>query len=184
MEDLTKEILEQLDIEMLTVHKIMLNKFDNIRTGRANPKILDKIIIKYYDSDISLKNISNISVVEGNQINIKPFDNTIINDISKAILNSDLGITPENDGQIVKLVFPKPTEEKRQMLIKEVKKTSEQIKIQIRNIIRRGKDKFYKMKTNETIENIFLKDLKNLNNKWIKSIDNEIIKKNNELSVI
>ncbi|WP_341266358.1 ribosome-recycling factor [Candidatus Phytoplasma fraxini] len=184
MEDLTKEILKQLETDMLKAQKIMLNKFDHIRTGRANSKILDKIVINYYGSEISLKNICSINVVEGNQIHIKPFDNTILNDISKAILNSDLGITPENDGQIVKLVFPKPTEEKRQTLMKEVKKISEQTKVQIRNISRQGKDKFQKTKPAETLENIFLKDLTYLNEKFIKSINIETIQKNNELSEI
>lgn len=181
MEDLSKEILIKLENQIRKAKEVMLSKFNNIRTGRANPKILDKITINYYNEDIALKNISTISVHQGNQINIKPFDNTVINNISKAILNSDLGITPQDDGKVIKLIFPQPTEEKRKMLVKEVEKIAEQTKVIIRNIRRQGKEQIQKMNLNDTSENICLKDIQNLINKWIKLIEVETIKKNNEL---
>jgi ribosome recycling factor len=179
MNDLEKSIFEKLENKMLQAQEVMLSKFTNIRTGIANPKILDKITVDYYNEKMPLKNISTISVLDGNQINIKPFDNTIIGEISKAILNSDLGITPQDDGQVVKLVFPKPTEDRRKILIKEVDKIVEQTKISIRNIIRQGK----KTKLNEvdTLEDNFSKDIQNLNNKFIKLVEADTIKKKNEL---
>ncbi|MEZ0180550.1 ribosome recycling factor ['Camptotheca acuminata' phytoplasma] len=181
MEDLLNEILQKIDKKMLQTNESMLMKFDNIRTGRANSKILDKITVNYYDTDIILKNVSTINVLEGNQIHIKPFDHTLIPKIEKAILNSDLGITPQNDGNTIKLIFPQPTEEKRKILIKEVNKIKEQNKIIIRNICRQGKDEVKKLKLNEFLEGSFLKKIQDVNDKFMKLIDNETIQKNNEL---
>ncbi|MDV3198346.1 MAG: ribosome recycling factor [Vigna little leaf phytoplasma] len=181
MEDLAKTILIELEQKMLQTQKIMLEKFADIRTGVANPKILDKIKINYYGEETALRNISVINVVEGHQIHIKPFDNGLINNIQKSLLNSNLGITPQNEGNIIKLIFPKPTEEKRKSLIKEIDKIQEQTKVIIRNIRRNGNDKIKKIKLNQSLESFFLNKIQELNNNWIKLIEKNAINKKNEL---
>lgn len=181
MEELAKKNLIELEQKMLQTQKIMLSKFSDIRTGVANPNILDKITLNYYGVETVLKNLSFISVVEGYQIHIKPFDPNLTYDIQKTLLASNLGITPQNEGQIVKIVFPKPTEEKRKLLIKEINKIEEQTKVIIRNIRRIGNDKIKKLKLNQSLENVFLKQIQELNNKWIKIIEEDTLLKNKEL---
>ncbi|MFR0367747.1 ribosome-recycling factor [Candidatus Phytoplasma palmae] len=181
MELLAQEIINELEPKMLKAKDLMLKRFVDIRTGIANPKILDKITLKYYGEDTLIRNISTISVTEGNQINIKPFDPNLIPEIKKVLLASKIGISPQDDGVKIKLIFPQPTEEKRKSLIKEVEKISEQTKINIRNIRRFGNDKIKKLKLNNQSENIFLKKIQELNNKWIKIIEKETLVKNNEL---
>ncbi|MBP3059497.1 ribosome recycling factor [Texas Phoenix palm phytoplasma] len=181
MELLAQEIINELEPKMIKANELMLKRFIDIRTGIANPKILDKITVQYYGEETLLRNISNITVTEGNQINIKPFDSNLISDIKKVILASKIGISPQDDGVKIKLIFPQPTEEKRKLLIKEVEKISEQTKISIRNIRRFGNDKIKKLKLNNQTESIFLKKIQELNNKWIKIIEKETLAKNNEL---
>ncbi|KND62570.1 ribosome-recycling factor [Candidatus Phytoplasma phoenicium] len=181
MEELAKVILIELEQKMLQTQKIMLGKFADIRTGVANPQILDKITLNYYGVETALKNLSFISVVEGHQIHIKPFDPNLTHDIQKTLLTSNLGITPQNEGQIVKIIFPKPTEEKRKILIKDIHKIEEKTKVIIRNIRRMGNDKIKKIKLNQYLENVFLKQIQELNNKWIKIIEKDTLNKNNEL---
>ncbi|MDV3168131.1 MAG: ribosome recycling factor [Candidatus Phytoplasma stylosanthis] len=181
MENLLKEILTKIELKMSTIKESMIDKFNVIRTGSANPKILDKITVNYYGAEMVLKNISKINVVDGNQIHIKPFDHVLISEIEKAIFNSNLGITPQNDGTIIKLLFPHLTEEKRKALTKEVEKIKEQTKVFIRNIRRKWNEEIKKMKLNEAFEKLFLKEIQNLNNKYIELIEKETKQKNNEL---
>ena len=111
-------------------------EFSSIRAGRANPHILDKIKVDYYGAPTSLQQVANISVPEARMIQIQPWESSLIKEIEKAILVSDLGITPNNDGKVIRLVFPELTEDRRKELAKDVKKKGDNAKVAIRNIRR------------------------------------------------
>ncbi|MCI9052493.1 MAG: ribosome recycling factor [Lachnospiraceae bacterium] len=112
------------------------NEYLTIRAGRANPHILDKIKVDYYGTPSSLQQVANVSVPEARMILIQPWESRLIKDIEKAILSSDIGINPNNDGKVIRLVFPELTEDRRKELVKEVKKKGESAKVAIRNIRR------------------------------------------------
>ncbi len=119
-------------------------EFSSIRAGRANPHILDKIKVDYYGAPTSLQQVANISVPEARMIQIQPWESSLIKEIEKAILVSDLGITPNNDGKVIRLVFPELTEDRRKELAKDVKKKGDNAKVAIRNIRRDANDSFKK----------------------------------------
>ena len=119
-------------------------EFSSIRAGRANPHILDKIKVDYYGAPTSLQQVANISVPEARMIQIQPWESSLIKEIEKAILVSDLGITPNNDGKVIRLVFPELTEERRKDLVKDVKKKGDNAKVAIRNIRRDANDSLKK----------------------------------------
>ena len=116
-----------------------------IRAGRANPHILDKITVDYYGSPTPLQQVANITVPEARMIQIQPWESSLIKGIEKAILTSDLGLNPSNDGKIVRLVLPELTEERRKDLVKDVKKKGEAAKVAVRNIRRDANDAFKKL---------------------------------------
>ena len=120
-------------------------EFAAIRAGRANPRLLDKIRVDYYGQPSTIQTVANISVPEARIIQIQPWESRMIKEIEKAILASDLGITPSNDGKVIRLVFPELTEERRKELVKDVKKKAENAKVAIRNIRRDANDAFKKM---------------------------------------
>ena len=129
------------------------DEYGAIRAGRANPRILDRIQIDYYGTMTSLQGVANISVPEARMIQIQPWDSSLIKDIEKAILCSDIGLTPANDGKMIRLVFPELTEERRKDLVKDVKKKGEAAKVAIRNIRRDANDAVKKeAKANEISE--------------------------------
>lgn len=173
MEDLLQDILKNLENKMMLSHNVMLEEFKTIRTGIANPQILDRIQIYYYNEKTLLKDISIISVVKPNKICIKPFDISLVPEIMKVLLSSRLGITPQTDGKTVDLIFPQPTLELRQKLTREIEKIAEQTKVSIRNLRRDGNNKIKKMKLDKSSEKIFLDKIQNLNNKWIQNIEKE-----------
>ena len=119
-------------------------EFSSIRAGRANPHILDKIKVDYYGAPTSLQQVANISVPEARMIQIQPWESSLIKEIEKAILVSDLGITPNNDGKVIRLVFPELTEDRRKELAKDVKKKGDNTKVAIRNIRRDANDSLKK----------------------------------------
>ena len=119
-------------------------EFSSIRAGRANPHILDKIKVDYYGVPTSLQQVANISVPEARMIQIQPWESSLIKEIEKAILVSDLGITPNNDGKVIRLVFPELTEDRRKELAKDVKKKGDNAKVAIRNIRRDANDSLKK----------------------------------------
>ena len=119
--------------------------YATIRAGRANPHILDKIKVDYYGTPTSLQQVANISVPEARMIQIQPWEASLIKDIEKAILVSELGITPNNDGKVIRLVFPELTEDRRKELAKDIKKKGDNAKVAIRNIRRDDNDEFKKM---------------------------------------
>lgn len=132
---------------------VLNDELAGIRAGRANPKILDKISVEYYGTPTPINQVANIMVPEARMITIQPWDASLLKEIEKEIQKSDIGINPNNDGKMIRLVFPDLTEERRKELVKEIKKISEDSKVVIRNIRRDGIDEFKtKQKNNEITE--------------------------------
>ena len=163
-------------------------EYVSIRAGRANPHILDKIQVDYYGTPSSLQSVANISVPEARMIQIQPWEASLIKDIEKAILASDIGLTPANDGKVIRLVFPELTEELRKELVKDVKKKGEEAKVAIRNIRRDANDAVKKeAKANEISEDDQkqLEDkIQKLTDEYVKKIDQAIDAKSTEVMTV
>ena len=162
----------------------MLKEFSKIRTGRANASILDSISIEYYGSPSPVRQISNVSTPEANQLLIKPYDASTLKLIERAINASDLGINPINDGVSLRLIFPKLTEERRRELVKSLGKLTEGAKVAIRNIRREGNDAIKKLELPEDDEKGYLEDIQKLTDKYVDLVDKETEKKEKELMEI
>ena len=162
-------------------------EYVTIRAGRANPHILDKIKVDYYGTPTSLQQVANISVPEARMIQIQPWETSLIKDIEKAILVSDLGLTPNNDGKTIRLVFPELTEDRRKELAKDIKKKGDNAKVAIRNIRRDGNDAFKKLAKTEVSEDEIKgleDDLQKLTDKYVKDIDALIDSKSKEIMTV
>lgn len=145
--------LNQFEEKMNKSIDSLANEYTTIRAGRANPHILDKVMVEYYGTPTNLQSVANISVSEARTLVIQPWEASLIKDIEKAILVSDIGITPNNDGKVIRLNFPELTEERRKDLVKDVKKKGEDAKVAIRNIRRDANDMVKKQqKANEISE--------------------------------
>ena len=156
----------------------------SIRAGRANPHVLDKIKVDYYGTPTPLQQVGNVSVPEARIIQIAPWDKTLIKDIEKAIMTSDLGITPTNDGAVIRLVFPELTEERRKQLAKDIRKKGEDAKVAVRNVRRDGNDALKKLKGSDVSEdeiNDLNDELQKVTDKYIKDIDAAVEDKNKEI---
>ncbi|HHY97041.1 MAG TPA: ribosome recycling factor, partial [Acholeplasma sp.] len=171
-------MIEQADMLMLEFEEKMeksvqslQREFATIRTGRANPNLLDRIVIEYYGTPTPLKQVASISVPEAQQLYIKPFDKSILKDIEQAINASDLGLPPRNDGVGIRLMLPALTEERRKQLVKEVEKFSENGKVAIRNIRRDANDQMKKLGLSEDIEKGYLDDIQVLTDKYVKKVE-------------
>lgn len=158
-----------------------------IRAGRANPHVLDRIVVDYYGTPTPIQQVANVSVPEARMIQIQPWEKNMLKVIEKAIQVSDLGINPTNDGSTIRLVFPELTEERRKDLAKDVKKKGEAAKVAIRNIRRDGNDAFKKLKGTEISEDE-IKDLgerlQKLTDKFIKDVDKEVEVKTKEVMTV
>ncbi|MCR5692292.1 MAG: ribosome recycling factor [Eubacterium sp.] len=163
-------------------------EYASIRAGRANPRILDKIQVDYYGTPSSLQSVANVSVPEARMIQIQPWEASLIKDIEKAILSSDIGLTPANDGKVIRLVFPELTEDRRKELVKDVKKKGEATKVAIRNIRRDANDAVKKeAKANEISEDEQKQaedKIQKLTDKFIKVVDQEIEAKSDEVMTV
>lgn len=158
-----------------------------IRAGRANPHVLDKIKVDYYGTPTPIQQVGNITVPEPRVIQIAPWEKTLIKDIEKAIMMSDVGITPSNDGSLIRLVFPELTEERRKELVKDVKKRGEESKVAIRNARRDGNDALKKLAKSEVSEDEIkeLEDkLQKLTDKFIKDLDKLVEEKSKEILTV
>lgn len=162
--------------------------YTSIRAGRANPHILDKIKVDYYGTPTSLQQVANISVPEARMIQIQPWESNLIKEIEKAILVSDLGITPNNDGKVIRLVFPELTEDRRKELAKDVKKKGDNAKVAIRNIRRDANDAFKKMNKAGELSDDELKgkedEVQKLTDKYVAIIDKAIEEKSKEILTV
>ena len=159
--------------------------FDAVRAGRANPKVLDRLTVEYYGSETPLNGVATISTPDARTLVITPWDTKLLKDICKSIQASDLGINPQNDGRVIRLVFPQLTEERRKDLTKQVKKYAEDAKVAMRNIRRDGMDYVKKLKKNSEIteddQKKAEKDLQDLLDKYIKKVDAALAAKEKEL---
>lgn len=163
------------------------SELTTIRAGRANPHILDKLTVDYYGAPTPIQQVANISVPEARMIQIQPWEKKIIKDIEKAILMSDIGINPTNDGTVIRLVFPELTEERRKELVKDVKKKGEASKVAVRNIRRDGNDAFKKLKGTDVSEDEIqdLEDqIQKLTDKYIKEVDAAVDAKSKEVMTV
>ncbi|MDY3781614.1 MAG: ribosome recycling factor [Candidatus Faecousia sp.] len=162
--------------------------FDAVRAGRANAKVLDRITVEYYGSETPLNGVATISSPDARTLVITPWDTKLLKEIQKAIQMSDLGINPQNDGRVIRLIFPQLTEERRKDLSKQVKKYAEDAKVAMRNIRRDGMDYVKKLKKNGDIteddQKKAEKDLQDMLDKYIKKVDAALAAKDKELMSI
>ena len=162
--------------------------FDAVRAGRANAKVLDRISVEYYGSETPLNGVATISSPDARTLVITPWDTKLLKEIQKAIQMSDLGINPQNDGRVIRLIFPQLTEERRKELSKQVKKYAEDAKVAMRNIRRDGMDYVKKLKKNNEIteddQRKAEKDLQDMLDKYIKKVDAALAAKDKELMSI
>lgn len=183
-----KERIAIYEEKMTKTCNALRSEFATIRAGRANPHVLDKISVDYYGQPTPMQQVANISVPEPRMIQIQPWEKSLVKAIEKAILTSDLGINPTNDGATIRLVFPELTEERRKDLVKDIKKKGETAKVAIRNIRRDANDAFKKMnKANEITEDE-LKDgetkVQKLTDKFIDEIDNAVEAKSKDILTV
>ena len=162
--------------------------FDAVRAGRANAKVLDRITVEYYGSETPLNGVATISSPDARTLVITPWDTKLLKEIQKAIQTSDLGINPQNDGRVIRLIFPQLTEERRKDLSRQVKKYAEDAKVAMRNIRRDGMDYVKKLKKNNEIteddQKKAEKDLQDMLDKYIKKVDAALAAKDKELMSI
>ena len=168
-EEKMKKTLTNLESELAT-----------IRAGRANPHILDKLTVDYYGAPTPLQQVANVTVPEARMIQIQPWESSLIKGIEKAILVSDLGLNPSNDGKVIRLVFPELTEERRKELVKDVKKKGEAAKVAVRNIRRDANDAYKKLAKQDVSED----EIKELEDKYIKEVDAAVDAKSKEIMTV
>lgn len=161
--------------KMGKTEEVLLSDYANVRTGRANPHILDKITVDYYGQQSPINQVGNIAVPESRMITITPWDASMVSKVEKAILAANIGLTPSNDGKIIRLVFPQVTEERRKELVKQCKAMAEDSKVALRNIRRETLDKVKKMKTAKEITedeaSLCEKEMEKIIAKHIENID-------------
>lgn len=146
-----KVIFDELDSKMEKTVEVLTEEYANIRTGRANPHILDKIMVDYYGTMSPINQVGNVNVPESRTITITPWDASMLSKVEKAILQANIGLTPSNDGKLIRLNFPEITEERRKDLVKSCKNLAEDAKVAIRNVRRDAMDKLKKIKSAKTI---------------------------------
>lgn len=163
-------------------------EFAGIRAGRANPHVLDKLRVDYYGTPSPIQSVANVSVPEPRMIQIQPWEASMVKEIEKAILSSDLGINPTNDGKLIRLVFPELTEERRKELAKDIKKKGEGAKVAVRNIRRDAMDHFKKVGKAEDISEDEIKDLEDgiqkLTDQYVAQIDKAVDAKSDEILTV
>lgn len=174
MNDQADLVLLEVEDHMSKTVSVLVKEFATVRTGRANPSLLDRISIDYYSVDTPLKQISSVSVVEGNQLFIKPFDKSTLKKIEQAIHASDLGLNPINDGVGIRLILPSLTEQRRRELVKNIEKMGEHSKVGLRNVRRDGNDQIKKLGLSEDDEKGYLEDVQEVTNLFVKKIDEEV----------
>ena len=184
MSDLTKPYEDRMKKSVEALEK----ELDTIRAGRANPKVLDRIMVDYYGTPTPINQVGNISVPEPRLLQIQPYDVSTLKNVEKAIMASDLGINPTNDGKVIRLAFPELTEERRKTLAKDVKKKGEDSKVAMRNIRRDAMDAFKKQQKSSELTEDDLKDLEGevqkLTDKYVAELDKRVEAKNKEIMTV
>ena len=183
-----KEKFQVYEDKMYKSLNALLNEYASIRAGRANPKVLDKIRVDYYGTPTPIQQVGNVSVPEARMLVIQPWEKSLLKAIEKAILTSDLGINPTNDGSVIRLVFPELTEERRKELAKDVKKKGEGAKVAVRNIRRDANDSFKKMEKADEISEDEKTEaeekIQKLTDKMIEKIDKAVETKMKEIMTV
>ncbi len=179
--------LQQYADKMKKAYEFLEADYAAIRAGRANPHVLDKLRVNYYGTPTPIQQVGNVTVPEARIIQIAPWEKSLLKEIEKAIQVSDIGINPTNDGNVIRLVFPELTEERRKDLVKEVKKKAEDGRVAVRNIRRDGNDAFKKLAKTEVSEDEIKQleeELQKLTDKYIKDIDAMMESKSKEILTV
>ena len=180
--------LVQYDDKMQKTMRNLQEEFGSIRAGRANPHVLDKLRVDYYGTPTPIQQVANVNVPEPRMIQIQPWEPSMVKEIEKVILTSDLGINPTNDGKSIRLVFPELTEERRKDLAKDVKKKGEAAKVAVRNIRRDANDTFKKLGKKEDVSEDEIKELEGkvqkMTDKFIADIDKAVEDKTKEIMTV
>ena len=167
---------------------VLEEEFDTIRVGRANPRVLDRLTVNYYGSDVPISQVGNITVPEARLLMISPWESNMLKEIEKSIQSSDLGLNPTNDGKVIRLSFPELTEERRKQLTKDVKKKGEEAKVAIRNVRRDAMEAFKKSEKKGDLTEDDLKNLEkqtqDLTDKYIAELDKKVEAKNKEVMTV
>lgn len=182
------ERLKVYEEKMTKSYDSMIRDFTAIRAGRANPHVLDRIKVDYYGVPTPLQQVGNVSVPEPRMLQIQPWEKSLLKAIEKALLASDLGITPTNDGSVIRLIFPELTEERRKELVKDIKKKGEAAKVAVRNIRRDANEAFKKLNKANEISEDDQKDLETktqkMTDKYIADIDKAVEEKSKEILTV
>ena len=179
--------LQQYEDKMKKAIDFLEADYGSIRAGRANPHVLDKLRVNYYGTPTPIQQVGNVTVPEARIIQIAPWEKSLLKEIEKAIQVSDIGINPTNDGNVIRLVFPELTEERRKDLVKEIKKKAEDGRVAVRNIRRDGNDAFKKLAKTEVSEDEIKQleeELQKLTDKFIKDIDALMESKSKEILTV
>lgn len=179
--------LKPYDEKMKKSYDYLEMDLGTIRAGRANPHVLDRIKVDYYGTPTPIQQVGNITVPDPRMIQIAPWEKSLIKNIEKAIMMSDVGITPSNDGVVIRLVFPDLTEERRKELVKDIKKRGEENKVAIRNTRRDGMDAFKKLAKAEVSEDEIKElgdQLQKMTDKYIKEVDKLVEEKSREIMTV
>ena len=182
-----KSTLQSAEERMQMATTFLEEQLNRIRAGRANVAILDGVMVSSYGSMVPLSQVANVSVPDARTIAIKPWDKKAIRDIEKAIMDSDVGITPENNGEIIRLGIPQPTEERRRELVKQCNKIGEKSKIEVRNVRSEIKDKLKKAikdGLSEDVEKDAENELQKIHDKFIKQVDSLLEDKTKEIMTV
>mgnify|MGYP003553280773 FL=1 len=178
------EVLNKTEEKMKKAVEVVEKHFTTVRAGRANPSSLDGVMVSYYGVDTPLKQLATISVPEARQLQIKPFDRSCLSAIEKAIFESNLGYTPNNDGETIRIDIPALTEDRRVELTKQVKAIAEEGKVSIRNIRREAIEEIEKLELPEDIQKHDQNEIQNLVNEYNKKIDEKLKAKEEELLTV
>ena len=183
-----KEVIKKCEEKMTKTCENLDGEFSNIRAGRANPNLLNRIMVEYYGTPTPMQQVGNISVPEPRIIQIYPWEKSLLKAIEKAILASDLGITPTNDGTSIRLVFPELTEERRKELVKDIKKKGEAAKVAVRNVRRDANDTLKKMEKSTDITEDERKEgeekIQKMTDKYVAKIDKSVENKSKEIMTV
>lgn len=183
-----KEVIKKCEEKMTKTCENLDGEFSNIRAGRANPNLLNRIMVEYYGTPTPMQQVGNISAPEPRIIQINPWEKSLLKAIEKAILASDLGITPTNDGTSIRLVFPELTEERRKELVKDIKKKGEAAKVAVRNVRRDANDTLKKMEKSTDITEDERKEgeekIQKMTDKYVAKIDKSVENKSKEIMTV
>ena len=183
-----EELLMTYEEKMEKSLKNLDDEFAAIRAGRANPRVLDRITVDYYGEPTPIQQVGNVSVPEARVIAIKPFDPSILGEIEHALMASDIGITPTNDGKVIRLVYPELTEERRKEIVKDIKKKGENAKVAVRNIRRDAMDALKKKGKEDGISEDEIKgyedDVQKSTDTYVKKVDEAVEAKSQEIMTV